>query len=147
MLALDSSVLQDLRRRATALLHDLPHLHLYSCVFARSRVIAATKQPLYPTMREHRYFVYILSNKHRTVLYIGVTNSIERRVFEHRTGASSGFTKTYQCTELVWYEEFNDITIAIAREKQLKRWHRKWKFNLIRANNPTLTNLAEDWTK
>ena len=70
-------------------------------------------------------WVYIMSNKNKNVFYVGVTNNLERRVFEHKTGIIEGFTKKYNCKELVYHEEFQNITDAISREKQLKNWHRE----------------------
>ncbi len=76
------------------------------------------------------YFVYILSNNSKT-LYVGVTNDLERRLYEHKNKLIKGFTKKYNLNKLVYYEVSNDINSAIAREKQLKKWHREWKINLI----------------
>ena len=81
----------------------------------------------------------------RTTLYIGITNDIERRIKEHLNGEGSKFTHKYNLHELLYFETFNDIEQAITREKQLKNWHREWKFNLIKQQNPTLKNLASDW--
>ena len=90
-------------------------------------------------------YVYILSSRKRTTFYIGVTNNIWRRVLEHRSGLGSKFTKRYNLTYLMDYEEFNTIEDAIVREKQLKNWHRDWKINLIKETNPGLDDLAVDW--
>lgn len=81
----------------------------------------------------------------RTVLYIGVTASIELRVLEHKAGVGSLFANRYQCYDLLYYEEFDDITGAIEREKQLKKWNRAWKENLIKESNPSMNDLAKDW--
>jgi putative endonuclease len=89
-----------------------------------------------------QYFVYILTNKYNTVLYIGVTNNLERRILEHKQKQIPGFTKKYNCTKLVYFEETNDVISAIAREKQLKNWHRDWKKNLISEFNPNWDDLA-----
>lgn len=86
-----------------------------------------------------------MSNKYRTTLYIGVNADIYERIFQHKTGSGSVFTSRYKLTDLVYFEEFNFIEDAIAREKQLKRWHRDWKMNLIKEMNPDLVDLAEDW--
>lgn len=91
------------------------------------------------------YFVYMLSNKYHNVLYIGVTNNIRRRVYEHQRKLVFGFTSKYNCTILVWYEKFTDVNVAIAREKQLKTWQRSWKDNLIEKHNPNRNDLAADW--
>jgi len=93
----------------------------------------------------HPYAVYILSNFARTVFYIGVTNNIEVRIGQHRNNEGGAFTSKYKCHFLMYYEEYNDITNAIAREKQLKNWQRKWKIELIRKENPDLVDLAEKW--
>jgi putative endonuclease len=93
-------------------------------------------------------YVYILSNKHRTTFYIGVTNNLQRRVIEHRSGTGSKFTSKYNLVDLVYYERIFDIEKAIAREKQLKNWHRDWKLNLIKSVNPEMKDLFEtglDW--
>ncbi len=84
------------------------------------------------------YYVYILTNSRKTVLYIGVTNDIYRRLSEHREGKGSwrSFTGRYSCYHLIYYEEFNCIDLAIAREKELKKWSRQKKENLISINNP-----------
>lgn len=86
-----------------------------------------------------------MSNKKRTTIYIGVTNDLQRRVGEHKSLNGSSFTSKYKLFDLVYYETFNDIEQAIAREKQLKNWHRDWKYNLIKEQNPLLENLAADW--
>jgi len=88
-------------------------------------------------------FIYILSNYTRTTLYIGVTNDLQERVTEHRNGTGSEFTSKYKLYYLLYFEEYQSIQLAIAREKQLKRWHREWKFNLIRTVNPELRDLME----
>lgn len=93
---------------------------------------------------EHGGCVYIMSNRHRTVYYTGVTADLRRRVHEHRTGQGSAFAKKYNCTDLIYYETFGRIEEAIAREKQLKRWRRAWKDDLIQQMNPTLKDLWPD---
>ncbi len=90
-------------------------------------------------------FTYIMSNINHTVLYIGVTNNIERRVFEHKTAIGSKFATRYNCVELVHLEHFASIADAIAREKQLKNWKSDWKWELIKKDNPKLKDLAADW--
>lgn len=89
-------------------------------------------------------FVYILSNYNRTTLYIGVTSKLDTRIAEHRNGTASQFTMRYKLVYLLYVEEFQSIQLAIAREKQLKRWHREWKFNLIRSVNPELKDLMAE---
>ncbi|MGI8893157.1 MAG: GIY-YIG nuclease family protein [Bacteroidia bacterium] len=90
-------------------------------------------------------FVYILSNKHRTTIYIGVTNDIEQRILMHKSGLGSLFTKKYNLTDLLYFERISGIHNAINREKQLKNWHKEWKWNLIKEENPELKDLAADW--
>ena len=90
-------------------------------------------------------FVYIMTNKKRTTLYIGVTNDLERRVLEHKSGEGSVFTSKYKLTDLVYFEQIPGMLNAIEREKQLKNWHRDWKWNLIKESNPGLEDLAKDW--
>lgn len=88
------------------------------------------------------YYVYILANSYNTTFYIGVTNSIAKRLFEHKTGLIEGFTKKYKIKKLVYLEEYSSINEAISREKQLKNWHRDWKINLIKKVNPNLKDMA-----
>lgn len=90
-------------------------------------------------------YVYIMSNSRLTTLYIGVTNNLERRVLEHKIGIGSDFTTKYKLSRLVYFEEGELIGEAIAREKQLKRWHSEWKWNLIKTINPDLEDLSESW--
>ena len=85
--------------------------------------------------REHRYFVYILTNKSRT-LYVGVTNDLPRRIYEHKNKLVDGFSKQYNLTQLVYFEECSDVLEAIAREKQIKGWRRSKKIALIESANP-----------
>ena len=87
------------------------------------------------------YFVYIMSNKPNGVLYIGVTNDLIRRVFEHKQHLAIGFTARYNLDKLVWFEQTEDINSGIAKEKQLKNWHRQWKVNLIEQANPNWQDL------
>jgi len=87
-------------------------------------------------------YVYIMSNYKRTTFYIGVTNSLERRVLEHKQGSTPGFTQRYKLKYLVYYEVAASMWEAIAREKQLKNWHRDWKINLIKSVNPEMKDLS-----
>ncbi len=96
-------------------------------------------------MRLHRYYVYILTNVHDTVLYIGMTNDIMRRMTEHKAGTVEGFSKSYNLKKLVYLEEFSEVREAIAYEKQVKNWHRDWKLNLIRRENPEMVDLSASW--
>ena len=86
-------------------------------------------------------YVYILSNKNRTVLYIGRTVNLLRRIKQHKSNNGAKFTKKYSAYYLLYVEIFDDINSAINREKQLKRWHKDWKWNLIKQNNPELKDL------
>jgi putative endonuclease len=95
------------------------------------------------TMR--MYYVYILASKKNGTLYTGVTNDIERRVYEHKHKLTPGFTSRYNVNRLVYYEEFNDIRDAIAREKQIKGWLRKKKIALIESMNPNWDDLSAGW--
>jgi putative endonuclease len=90
------------------------------------------------------FFVYILASKRHGTLYIGVTNDLARRCYEHREGLVPGFTKRYGVKMLVWYEEHPDPASAIQREKSLKRYLRQWKINLIQSMNPEWRDLYED---
>ncbi len=92
-------------------------------------------------MEERNYFVYILSNESRTVLYTGVTNDLERRLYEHRNNANNGFTFRYNIKDLLYYETFKDISLAIAREKQIKAGSRKKKIELIQSINKHMEDL------
>lgn len=91
------------------------------------------------------YYVYILSNWDDSVLYIGVTNNLTRRLYEHRNGLADGFTKKYNVHKLVFFEQTNDIYSAISREKQLKNWSRSKKNALISAANPQWADLSAGW--
>lgn len=93
-------------------------------------------------MRERNYFVYILTNQSNRVLYTGVTNDLERRLAEHRNGATQGFASKYCCHKLVWYEVTPSVESAIAREKQIKGGSRARKIALIELMNPTWQDLG-----
>lgn len=95
-------------------------------------------------MRSHHYYVYIVTNRSWT-LYTGVTNDLERRVWEHKHRVTKSFTSKYRIGKLVYREIFRDIRDAIAREKQIKGWTRARKMALIRAANPTFRDLSEGW--
>lgn len=89
------------------------------------------------------YYVYIMTNKPWGTLYIGVTNNILRRSFEHKEAKIEGFTKRYKLNKLVYIESFERAEDAIFREKQLKNWHREWKINLIESINPSWIDFSE----
>ena len=90
------------------------------------------------------YYVYILESKRNGTLYVGVTNNLVRRVYEHRNGLVDGFTKKYGVKDLVYFEETNDVKEAIIREKRLKTWKRKWKIELIEKSNPNWLDLYNE---
>jgi len=92
----------------------------------------------------HNYFVYIMTNKFKNVLYIGVTNNLRKRVFEHQSGKLDGFSKKYNCHFLVYYEHFTNINHAFSREKELKKWRREKKDNLIFSFNQDWKFLNND---
>jgi putative endonuclease len=96
-------------------------------------------------MEARRYYVYILTNKVRTVLYTGVTNSLSRRIWQHKNKIMPGFTSRYNLNCLLYFEEFRDINNAIAREKQIKGWSRAKKIALIAEKNPQSNDLSEAW--
>ena len=91
-------------------------------------------------MKMKKYFVYILAKKNKT-LYIGFTDILARRIFEHKQGLINGFTKRYNVSRLVYYETHSSLSSAVQREKQLKNWHRQWKINLIQSVNNDRTDL------
>jgi putative endonuclease len=91
------------------------------------------------------YYVYILSNKRRTVFYTGITNNLPRRISEHKAGRNHGFSWQYNCHEILYFEEYSSVVEAIAREKVLKKFRRHWKFQLIRAMNPGVVDLSKEW--
>ena len=95
-------------------------------------------------MGERIYSTYIVASRSRT-LYIGVTGDLRRRVFEHKWKEYDGFTEYYNCDRLVWFEYYQEIAKAIAREKQLKRWSRVKKLTLIQRTNPAWVDLSRDW--
>ena len=97
-----------------------------------------------PVKPLHAYYVYILTNSTRT-LYVGVTNDLVRRVYEHKLKLVPGFTAKYNLTWLVYYAQSPDVTSAIAREKQIKAWRRSKKTALIEALNPTWKDLSLEW--
>jgi putative endonuclease len=85
--------------------------------------------------------VYILASKKHGTLYVGVTRDLLRRAYQHKTHAAPGFTARYNVSMLVWFETYDDPINAIAREKQIKKWRREWKINLIEQSNPEWTDL------
>jgi putative endonuclease len=106
-------------------------------------LVVPAKARLHRTMNQ--YYVYILASRRNGTLYIGFTNDLQRRLYEHKHGLVEGFTKKYSVHTLVYYEDTTDVTAAIAREKQLKKWNRAWKLQLIESVNPEWKDLAADW--
>jgi putative endonuclease len=88
-----------------------------------------------------KHYCYILTNKNRTVLYIGYTGNLLKRIEQHKNGNGALFTKKYNVSELIYFEEFIDSNSARKREKQLKNWHKEWKWNLVKKFNPDLITL------
>jgi putative endonuclease len=91
----------------------------------------------------HLYYVYILTNKANTVFYVGVTSNLQERISQHKSGFSGGFTTRYKCNRLMYYEDFQWVQEAIAREKQLKGGSRQQKIDLILLKNPMWKDLSE----
>lgn len=89
------------------------------------------------------YYVYLITNWNNKVIYIGVTNDLNRRIYEHKNKLVEGFSKKYNLTKLVHFEETNDVNAAIAREKEIKKWRREKKNNLVNQTNPRWEDLSE----
>jgi len=106
--------------------------NVFSAILAKARIQKMT----------NTYYVYILASKRNGTLYIGVTNDLQRRIYEHKNNLIKGFTQKYDIHNLVYYEETNDINLAIERENNLKNWKRKWKIELIEKSNPTWKDLS-----
>ena len=94
---------------------------------------------------DKHYYVYILTNKNDNVLYTGFTNNIYTRISQHKHKIIKGFASKYNCGKLVYYETFNDVKLAISREKEIKKWRREKKINLINSLNPEWKDLSENW--
>lgn len=93
----------------------------------------------------HQYFVYILASKIRGTLYLGITNDLQKRVYEHKLGLKKGFTQKYGVSQLMYFETFQSVNDAIDREKNLKKWKRDWKIRLIEEVNKKWLDLSGDW--
>ncbi len=91
------------------------------------------------------YYVYILASQKNGTLYIGITNNIQRRIYEHKNNLIDGFTKKYKVHNLVYYEQTDSVESAIIREKQLKNWKREWKIKLIEESNINWVDLSLEW--
>ena len=98
----------------------------------------------YHSPMSKQYYVYIMTNKHNRVLYTGITNDLQRRAYEHRTGRGGGFTSRYNTVKLVYYEATGDASSAIAREKQIKAGSRQKKLDLVEGMNPGWVDLYEE---
>lgn len=96
-------------------------------------------------MKEYNFYVYILTNWNNAVMYIGMTNNLERRLYEHKNKLVDGFTKKYNINKLVYYEHTTDVHAVIAREKEIKKWRREKKNNLVNTMNPEWNDLALEW--
>ena len=92
--------------------------------------------------KEKRYYVYLLTNWNNKVMYVGVTNNLQRRVFEHKNKLVKGFTEKYKVDKLVYFEETNDVNSALSREKEIKKWRREKKNDLVRRVNPNWNDLS-----
>ena len=93
------------------------------------------------------YYVYLLASRKHGTLYLGLTNNLIRRVYEHKNKVVQGFTARYDVKKLVWYETYDDPTSAITREKELKKWRRSWKVRLIEEDNPDWSDLYASITR
>jgi putative endonuclease len=91
------------------------------------------------------YFIYILASKRNGTLYIGMTNDLIRRMYEHKASLVEGFTKKYSVNKLVYFESTENVKAAIESEKRLKKWKRQWKIELIEKENPQWRDLSEDF--
>ncbi len=91
------------------------------------------------------YYVYLISNWNNNILYIGITNNLERRLYEHKNKLIKGFTEKYNINKLVFFEQTNDIQSAITREKEIKKWRREKKNNLVESTNKTWEDLSKQW--
>jgi putative endonuclease len=112
-------------------------------VISTATVISTEGRNLMP--REHSYCVYILTNKNDRVIYIGVTNNLVRRVYEHKMKMVPGFTEKHNVNKLVYFEQTRDVRAAIAGEKEIKKWRREKKNNLVVSANPEWKDLSEGW--
>jgi putative endonuclease len=92
-----------------------------------------------------RYYVYLLTNWNNKVMYVGVTNNLERRIYEHENKLIKGFTEKYNVNKLVYFEETQDVNAAIEREKEIKKWRREKKNQLVNLMNPKWDDLSSGW--
>jgi putative endonuclease len=94
--------------------------------------------------RDYDFWIYVVTNRNHSVLYIGVTNSLSRRIWEHRQGTGADFPAAYRCYKLIYYEHYSDVREALDRETQLKKWSRPKKIALIERLNPSWLDLGSD---
>jgi putative endonuclease len=111
-----------------------------------SRLARGCSIDIWETGMDKSSYVYILASGLNGTLYVGVTSDLIRRVWQHREGVAEGFSKQYGVKNLVWYEVHSEITEAIRREKQIKKWDRRWKVELIQESNPRWRDLYADIT-
>jgi putative endonuclease len=114
-----------------------------SCRLKRSGI---PESPLKKTKdyKMKTYYVYMMANNYNNVLYIGITNDLVRRVYEHKNDIIKGFTNKYKCHKLVWFTSTHDINAAILTEKRMKKWNKQYKVNLINKNNPDWEDLYDE---
>ena len=91
------------------------------------------------------YYVYLLTSWNNKVMYVGMTNNLERRVYEHKNKLVNGFTKKYNINKLVYFEETSDVNAALSREKEIKKWRREKKDSLVLSSNPKWKDLSDEW--
>ena len=94
---------------------------------------------------DKNYYIYLLTNLHNKVMYVGITSDLIRRIHEHKTGSVEGFTSKYNLAKLVYFEQTTDVTSAITREKQIKKWRREKKNRLVEELNPEWRDLSDDF--
>jgi putative endonuclease len=94
---------------------------------------------------ERSYFVYLLTTWNNKAMYVGVTNDLERRIYEHKNKVLNGFTEKYNINKLVYFEHTTDVTAALEREKEIKKWRSEKKNNLVQDQNPSWKDLSEEW--
>ena len=116
-------------------------LWLVSCHFKR-REKSHARMWVRQLINNHKYYVYILANKSNSVLYVGMTNNLERRLFEHKNKLVDGFTKSYNVNKLVYFEESNQVDVVLNREKEIKKWRREKKNKLVETMNPKWDDLG-----
>ena len=112
------------------------------------RLLVDRKERLWDNSLMPRYdFIacYIMANRKNGTLYVGVTSDLPTRIDQHQSGTGSHFTGKYRCTKLIWYEQFDDMSAAMQREKRLKEWKRSWKTELIEKTNPHWDDLSLKW--